>query len=110
MLYSVTSCMISMTGALVPILLTSTLAALYLEDSALGYLQDVRKADHSVPCLSCRDVVQEGAMWKDDPVRQALEENWLGMWISIRSLIYGISGGADWGALAEPFWQIGMFP
>jgi len=110
MLCSVISCLVSMMWALVLIFMIATLAALYLEDHTLGYLQSVRKADRSVPCLSCKDVVLEGAVWKDDPVRQSLEENWNGMWVSIRSLIYAISGGLDWGDLAKPFWQIGIFP
>jgi len=110
MLYSVVSCLVSMMWALVLIFMSATLAALYLEDAALGYLHDIHRADHSNPCSSSNGTVQEGPAWQDDPVRQSLEENWGGMFVAVRSLIYAISGGADWGDLAAPFWHIGMFP
>merc|ERR1719468_570878 len=103
MLYSVVSCLVSMMWALVLIFMCAALAALYLEDSALGYLKDTHKADHSNPCSSSNGTVQEGPAWQDDPVRQSLEENWGGMFVAVRSLIYAISGGADWGDLAAPF-------
>jgi len=107
MLYSVVSCLVSMMWALVLIIITAAIAALYLEDSALGYLQ-VPCCSGNSPCLSDNSTVQEGAICKE--VRQSLEENWNGMWVAIRSLIYAISGGADWGDLAAPFWQMGPFP
>merc|ERR550532_93713 len=39
-------------------------------------------------------------------VRESLGNNWNGMGYAVCSLIYSISGGADWGDLAEPFWTI----
>jgi len=45
----------------------------------------------------------------NDPVITSLSSNWNGMFESIRSLIYSISGGADWGELSAPFWIIHPF-
>merc|ERR1711983_165087 len=40
--------------------------------------------------------------------REHLSKNWKGMPNAVLSLIYSISGGADWGNLAHPFWSVGI--
>jgi len=85
MLYSVLSCLLSMTWAIVLLVIWMYLFGLYLEDAAIDYAKE-----HG----------------KGDPVAAALTENWNGILCAIRSLVYSVSGGADWGDLASPFWAI----
>jgi len=95
MLYSVASCLMSMFWATALLLLVNCIFALYLEDAAVVYLLE----NHD------RGPVEKRNEYK--LVQKQLVENWNGMGSSVRSLIYSISGGADWGALADPFFTIG---
>jgi len=42
----------------------------------------------------------------DSSIREAMMDNWDGMLLSIRSLVYSITGGKDWADLSRPFWLI----
>jgi hypothetical protein len=97
MLYSVVSCIVSMFWACVLLVIIIGLYALYLEDTSLAYLRETYV-----------EVKGGDKGYKDDLefVTKSLGDNWNGMSYAVCSLIYSISGGADWGDLAEPFWTI----
>jgi len=95
MLYSVVSCLVSMFWAISLLLLLICLFALYLEDSSVSFLLETK----SVTMLETKD-----EPWKK--TLAALNENWNGMGDAVVSLIYSVSGGADWGDLASPFWTV----
>jgi len=97
MLFSVVSCLVSMMWAVLLLFLFICLFALFLEDSALAHVVEIRKlANQTIPDPK-------------DPIVKSLSDNWNGMLQAIRSLIYSISGGDDWGNLAGPFWTIPPF-
>jgi len=85
MLFSIISCFLSFTWALLMLLLFMYLFVLALLDTAGSYLEG-------------DDV--------DDTVREELRTYWDGVWPGMRSLIYSVTGGMDWGDMAAPFWQI----
>jgi hypothetical protein len=78
-----------MMWAVLLLFLIICLFALFLEDSALAHLKELK-----------------GNQTALDPVVTSLSDNWNGMFQAMVSLIYSISGGADWGDLAEPFWML----
>jgi len=92
MLFSVMSCLVSMMWAILLGFLIICLFALFLEDSALAHLKELKGNETALK-----------------PVVTSLGNNWNGMPQAIVSLIYSISGGADWGELSEPFWIIPPF-
>jgi len=100
MLFSVVSCLISMMWAILLLFLIICLFALFLEDSALQELIDMKKGNMTGP---------ETPLDPSNPMVVSLSTHWNGMLQAIVSLIYSISGGADWGDLAEPFWIIPPF-
>jgi hypothetical protein len=88
MLFSVVSCMVSLMWALMLLTFVIFFAALYVMAVEIYYLQEHRDIEI------------------DEKVLNGLNEHWNGLDMAIRSLIYSISGGADWGQLAEPFFLI----
>merc|ERR550532_2645909 len=76
MLFSMISCLWSLMWALLLLLLVVYVFALYFEHAILFWTED---NPHSDP-----DIVDE------------LKQNWSGMLLSMRSLVYAITGGADW--------------
>jgi len=96
MLYSVVSCLVSMFWAIMLLLLIICLYALYLEDTSVSYLRE----KHELVKNSTFDAAEF------NEVKEQLSANWNGMSYAVVSLIYSISGGADWGDLAEPFWTM----
>mmetsp|Transcript_86873 Transcript_86873/g.202234 ORF Transcript_86873/g.202234 Transcript_86873/m.202234 type:complete len:591 (-) Transcript_86873:185-1957(-) len=92
MLFSLLSCFLSMVWAILLLLLLMYLFALYLEEAALSHLERYPKYhdDHS----------------KESIISAKLKEHWNGVLPAMFSLIESISGGADWGDLAEPFMEI----
>merc|ERR1712079_360307 len=75
--------------ALVLMALVILTAAIYLEEIALQYMED----HHNMA---------------DDPILMELKQSWGGMYVATYSLIYSISGGKDWGDLADPFVKISV--
>jgi len=100
MLSSILSCMVSMLWALSLLFIILCLYALYLEDSSLAYLQETYEEIHSAGAHSAELNKTFSA------VKQDISTNWNGMGSAVRSLCYSISGGADWGDLAKPFWAM----
>jgi len=70
--------------------------ALYLEDVALYQMQKHNIEQH--------DGAETSAEW--ETVKGQIQENWGGMYEAQMSLLYSVTGGADWGDLAEPFCTI----
>jgi len=93
MLYSVVSCIVSMFWAVMLLLIIICIYALYLEDTSLAYLRETY--NETTKSTELKEVMT------------SLSANWNGMGCAVRSLFYSISGGADWGDLAEPFWTVG---
>jgi len=81
---------VSMFWAISLLLLCICLFALYLEDASVVYL-----------LTTTNETLRE-----TEEVRQSLHNDWNGMGAAVVSLIYSVSGGADWGDLASPFWSI----
>lgn len=99
MLYSVVSCLVSMFWACSLLLLVNSLFALYLEDAAVVFLVENSK---KVATFSATEAAEFSS------TREHLSQHWKGMPAAVLSLIYSISGGADWGTLAHPFWSVGI--
>jgi len=69
--------------AVVLLLLMVFVSACYLEDLALDYMRYHAESE--------------------TPITNGFKEYWGGMYWAMYSMIYSISGGKDWGDLAEPF-------
>jgi len=95
MLLSVVSCLVPMMWAVLLLVLVVGIFALFLEDSALAHLREMKR--------------NQTALDSKDPLVTGLREDWNGMLQAVRSLMYSVSGGADWGDLSEPFWTIPPF-
>lgn len=91
MLFSILSCMVSLFWALLFLALVMYMFALYLGEVILFYFQ-------------------VGGLKVDanNPMHEVLIAHWDGIPESMRSLVFSISGGADWADLAEPFWDINV--
>jgi len=101
MLYSVVSCLVSMFWAVLLLLIFMCLYALYLQDTSLAYLKETWFQINNSGGPPSPEMKKEFGS-----VMEQLGEHWNGMGYAVCSLVYSISGGADWGDLAEPFWTI----
>eukprot|EP00928_Gymnodinium_smaydae_P005487 TRINITY_DN11867_c0_g1_i1.p1 TRINITY_DN11867_c0_g1~~TRINITY_DN11867_c0_g1_i1.p1 ORF type:complete len:519 (-),score=68.62 TRINITY_DN11867_c0_g1_i1:122-1612(-) len=94
MLFSLVACLKALTWAFLLLLLSFYIFALYLQLTALTYLEGLDKGAHKVA--------------ETNGTKDALKANWSGVLRSIISLIYSCTGGSDWSDLAQPFLDIGQ--
>jgi hypothetical protein len=92
MMYSLCACGPTLGWAFFLLLVCMTMVAMYLDEVSLYYMKP--SEGHQTKWLSDQDI-------------RTLKENWNGMYLSIMSLVYSITGGADWHELAEPFFNMG---
>lgn len=95
MLFSMVSCAIPLLWALVLLALTMYCFAVWLSHAIFSEVQ----GDPSILTV----VLDSG-----NTVGDVLQDNWDGILISIRTLIYSVTGGLDWGEAAEPFWRMSV--
>merc|ERR1712224_281198 len=93
MLYSILACLQSLGWAAFLLYLFVCIMALYLEDVALYHVQI-----HNIKG------VEASAEW--ETIKSQIYENWSSMYDAQMSLLYSVTGGADWGDMAEPFCSI----
>jgi len=106
MLYSVVSCIVSMFWAVMLLLMIICLYALYLEDTSLAYLRETQEMLEPGSEYNMTGTELKQAQQVFDETVSDLGDSWNGMAFAVCSLVYSISGGADWGDLAKPFWTI----
>jgi len=91
MLFSVLSCLASMSWAMLLMGLWIFLFALFIEDTIQQHLE-------------MQDNL--GIIGQNKPQHEKLMTDWNGMGSAMRSILYSITGGQSWGELVDVFWEI----
>lgn len=86
MLFSFISCLKTLIWALFFTFFYIYMFAIFLEYIVVDYVTTVKHVDKRT--------------------MDALRKNWNGVLHAVRSLIYSVTGGVDWGEICEPFWAI----
>ncbi|CAK0847532.1 unnamed protein product [Prorocentrum cordatum] len=92
---SIMACLSSLVWALVLMCIMVFLAAIYFEDVALLHIQLHNMGRHTVITVG-----------EFDEFRTLIATNWGCMFDAWLSLLYSVTGGADWASLALPFYMI----
>merc|ERR1712226_511641 len=76
-----------------------SMIAIYFMELAMHFLQDdsyVKSAQNATHCGDITDL-------------ESLEQNWNGIYNSIMTLVFAVTGGNDWQPLACPFFHMGDY-
>merc|ERR1719401_494160 len=100
MICSILACTPSLLWATFLLYLIVSVTAIYFLEIALFHLQ-IRN--------SKKDLPEDFSRAEFRRIQDGLKQNWGGLYMASFSLLQSVTGGADWGELAEPFCKINGF-